>query len=154
MLDFIKIIKVEKNIYQLIFKLNNVITILKSRNKDKCIEVLSSCILCFICQIKKFDKIYFFTTKRKNIFRCLCMDIEEIKEYLDEMLFEIKSDDKGELYYEYLAKHINENNDVYLSNIIFIEDYIDNLLIDLYPYFTLKSKRRYLRFIKNIQKNQ
>ena len=82
------------------------------------------------------------------------MDIEEIKEYLDEMLFEIKSDDKGELYYEYLAKHINENNDVYLSNIIFIEDYIDNLLIDLYPHFTLKSKRRYLRFIKNIQKNQ
>lgn len=92
-----------------------------------------------------------FVRNKKNVaLKNFIDDLNELNEYLFDIqkeIIEYKENDEN-----ILSRHLNDTvNDVFLSNIVFIDDYLDVLIADLYPHLTNKKKDKFIEFAKKMQ---
>ncbi len=95
-------------------------------------------------------KIKFVRSKKNVALKNFIDDLNELNEYLFDIQKEIiEYQENAE---NILSRHLNDtDNDVFLSNIVFIDDYLDVLIVDLYPHLTNKKKNKFIEFAKKIQ---
>ena len=146
-IQYFKII--ESNIILLINRMKNLI---RDLNKEE-VDIVISNIDLLLLEINfiqtNFLNINFVNRLSNNSLNNLIDDIWELKDYLFEIkndMLKIRSDEQHNI-----SKFLNSDENIFVSNIIFIEDYIDIILINLYPYLTSKRKEEYLEFAKKMQ---
>lgn len=146
-IQYFKII--EANIILLINRMKNLI---RNLNKEE-VDIVISDIDLLLLEINFIQNnllnLNFVNRLSNNSLNNLIDDIWELKDYLFEIkndMLKIRSDEQHNI-----SKFLNSDENIFVSNIIFIEDYIDIILINLYPYLTSKRKEEYLEFAKKMQ---
>jgi len=84
-------------------------------------------------------------------------NVEELYQYLFEIkkslqIMKEKDEEKKPLY-----DHIKREDSIYTvveNSIIFLEDYLDILLIEIYPFLSKNKKKNFVAYCKNIQENE
>ena len=146
-MQYFKII--ESNIILLINRMKNLISDLNKEEADIVISNIDLLLLEINFIQNNLLNLNFINRLSNNSLNNLIDDIWELKDYLFEIkndMLKIRSDEQHNI-----SKFLNSDENIYVSNIIFIEDYIDIILINLYPYLTSKRKEEYLEFAKKMQ---
>ncbi len=142
---------IEKYLCNLSKKMNSLNNVLEAKDDKLIVENINSLIIYILLIEIKLSKIkYHFRNKNKALLNFVD-DLNELIEYLYDIKKEmIEYQMNNE---EILFRHLNNaENDIFLSNIVFIDDYLDVLIADLYPFLTNKKRNKYLEFAKELQK--
>lgn len=82
-------------------------------------------------------------------------NVEEIHQYLFEVQKSIKiasEKEKNPLY-----ERLEKEDSIYVlmeNSVVFLDDYLDILLIEIYPFLDKNKKRNFVSYCKNIQENE
>lgn len=142
---------IEKHLCNLSKKMNSLNNVLKSKEDKLIVENINSLVIYILLIEIELSKIRYFFHNKNNALSNFIDDLNELLDYL----YDIK---KEMIDYQInnetiLFRHLNSaENDIFSSNIVFIDDYLDILIADLYPFLTNKKRNKYLEFAKELQK--
>lgn len=150
-INYLKNELIEKHLCNLSKKMNSLNNVLKSK-EDRLIVENIDLLVSYILLIEiELSRIKYYFRNKNNALSNFIDDLNELIDYL----YDIKKEmiDYQNNNETILFRHLNSTeNDIFLSNIVFIDDYLDILIADLYPFLTNKKRNKYLEFAKELQK--